>query len=143
MKSLKVVLLFVASLGLLAYGCAKSDDSSGGSSASTSKYSMSNTPSKSSVSVPASLSGKGSSSRTANLDTSNAMFYSMLKGGVMMMKSSVSSADLNLMLVDARYSDTVMGTCYASGDYSLTFSQEMYNALVAMEQPPLHLDHGA
>ena len=27
MKSLKVVLLFVASLGLLAYGCAKSDDS--------------------------------------------------------------------------------------------------------------------
>ena len=134
MKSLKVVLLFVASLGLLAYGCAKSDDSSGGSSASTSKYSRSNTPSKSSVSVPASLSGKGSSSRTANLDTSNAMFYSMLKGGVMMMKSSVSSADLNLMLVDARYSDTVMGTCYASGEYSLTFSQEMYNALVAMEQ---------
>ena len=50
------------------------------------------------------------------------------------MKSSVSSADLNLMLVDARYSDTVMGTCYASGEYSLTFSQEMYNALVAMEQ---------
>ena len=86
MKSLKVVLLFVASLGLLAYGCAKSDDSDGTSSASTSKYSRSNTPAKSSVSVPASLSGKGSSSRTANLDTSNAMFYSMLKGGVMMME---------------------------------------------------------
>jgi len=41
MKSLKVVLLFVASLGLLAYGCAKSDDSSGGGSTAntnTNKY---------------------------------------------------------------------------------------------------------
>ena len=49
MKSLKVVLLFVASIGLLAYGCAKSDDSSGGGSTentNTNKYSRSNTQQK-------------------------------------------------------------------------------------------------
>ena len=42
MKSLNIVLLFVASLGLLIYGCAKSDDSSGGGSGKTSAYERKN-----------------------------------------------------------------------------------------------------
>ena len=80
MKSLKMVLLFVASLGLLAYGCAKSDDSSGGgSTANKDKYTRSNTPAKSSVSVPASLSAGNSGQRTANAGSSNGIFYSELK----------------------------------------------------------------
>ena len=102
MKSLKVVLLFVASLGLLAYGCAKSDDSDGSSSASTDPYKRTNTPSKSSASVPASLTVSGSASRTANQQISS-VFYDMAKSGVMMMSSSVVSADLNLMFADAIY----------------------------------------
>ena len=84
MKSLKMVLLFVASLGLLAYGCAKSDDSSGGGSTentNTNKYTRSNTPAKSSVSVPASLSA-GGAARTANAGNQNGMFYNKLKNGV-------------------------------------------------------------
>ncbi len=136
MKSLKVVLLFVASLGLLAYGCAKSDDSSGGGSTAntnTNKYTRSNTPAKSSVSVPASLSA-GGANRTANAGSSNGIFYSELKMGVEQMKMSVSNADLNLIMIDARYDDTTMGTCYNQGEWTLTFSQEMYNALVAMEE---------
>ena len=131
-----MVLLFVASLGLLAYGCAKSDDSSGGGSTentNTNKYTRSNTPAKSSVSVPASLSA-GGANRTANAGSSNGIFYSELKMGVEQMKMSVSNADLNLIMIDARYDDTTMGTCYNQGEWTLTFSQEMYNALVAMEE---------
>ena len=97
MKSLKMVILFFASLGLLAYGCAKSDDSSGGGSTAntnTNKYTRSNTPAKSSVSVPASLSAGNSGQRTANAGSSNGIFYSELKNGVGQMKMSVSNADL-------------------------------------------------
>ena len=136
MKSLKMVLLYVASLGLLAYGCAKSDNSSGGGSTentNTNKYTRSNTPAKSSVSVPASLSA-GGAARTANAGNQNGMFYNKLKMGVEQMKMSVSNADLNLIMIDARYDDTTMGTCYNQGEWTLTFSQEMYNALVAMEE---------
>ncbi|MEK9858831.1 MAG: hypothetical protein VW809_11935, partial [Deltaproteobacteria bacterium] len=61
MKSLKVVLLFVASLGLLAYGCAKSYDSSGGGSGKTSAYQRKNLPAKTANNLPSSLT-KGSSS---------------------------------------------------------------------------------
>ena len=64
MKSLKVVLLFVASLGLLAYGCAKSDDSDG-SSSSTSAYSRKNLPAKSSNNLPSTLTSQASAGRTA------------------------------------------------------------------------------
>ncbi len=121
-------------VGLLAYGCAKSDDSSaGGSTAITNKYTRSNTPAKSSVSVPASLSA-GGANRTANVGSSNGIFYSELKIGLEQMKMSVSNADLNLIMIDARYDDTEMGTCYDNGAWTLTFSQEMYNALVAMEE---------
>ena len=63
MKSLKVVLLFVASLGLLAYGCAKSDDSSGGGSGKTSAYERKNLPAKTANNLPSSLTKGSSSSR--------------------------------------------------------------------------------
>ena len=65
MKSLKMVLLFVASLGLFAYGCAKSDDSDGGSSSSTSVYKRKNLPAKTANNLPSSLTKGSSSSRTA------------------------------------------------------------------------------
>ena len=74
------------------------------------KYTRSNTPAKSSVSVPASLSA-GGANRTANAGSSNGIFYSELKMGVEQMKMSVSNADLNLIMIDARYDDTEMGTC--------------------------------
>ena len=57
-------LLFVASLGLLAYGCAKSDDSAG-SSGDTSAYSRKNLPAKSSNNLPSTLTSKASAGRTA------------------------------------------------------------------------------
>ena len=60
MKSLKMIFIFVASIGLLAYGCAKKDSGSGKSSTATDTtdtYQRTNTPEKTSVDVPKSLSG--------------------------------------------------------------------------------------
>ena len=57
MKSFKMILLFVTSLGLLAYGCAKSDDSDG-STSSTSAYARKNLPAKSSNNLPSTLTSK-------------------------------------------------------------------------------------
>ncbi|MBC8259913.1 MAG: hypothetical protein H8E38_12910 [SAR324 cluster bacterium] len=132
-------------LGIISFsflGCSKSDDSStsSASSTSTSTYTRSNTPAKSSVAVPASLSASGSaSSRTAYATdySSSAIFYAMLKSVVSVMKGTVSSADLNLMLVDTRIASGYAAdnsTCYEQGAYTITFSQEMYNALVAQEK---------
>ena len=59
-----MVLLLVASLGMLAYGCAKSDDSDGSSSGS-SAYSRKNLPAKSSNNLPSTLTSKASVGRTA------------------------------------------------------------------------------
>ena len=52
-----------------------------------------------------------------------------------MMKGTISSADLNLMLIDTRIAGgyTASSTCYEQGTYTITFSQGMYNSLVAME----------
>ena len=53
-----------------------------------------------------------------------------------MMKSTVSMADLNLMLVDARIAAGygASSTCYEPADYTISFTQAMYNSLVAMEE---------
>jgi len=144
MKTLNIGIIILLSFFLILVGCAKKDSKSSDSDTSTtttdtdttttSSYTRGNTPEKSSVDLPASLSGSGSSSsRSANQEISS-VFYSMLKAGVMMMKTSVSSADLNLMLADVRVADSTKGTCYDVGEYSLTFTEAMYNSLVNMEK---------
>ena len=92
MKSLNIALLFVASLGLLAYGCAKSDSGSTSSTDTTTTYTRSNTPAKSSVSVPASLSGSGSASRTANQTITSVFEERCLP------LQSAASSDISIML---------------------------------------------
>ena len=140
MKTLNIGIIILLSFFLILVGCAKKDSKSSDSNSTTStttttsSYTRGNTPAKSSVEVPASLSGSGSSSsRSANQEISS-VFYSMLKAGVMMMKTSVSSADLNLMLADVRVADSTKGTCYDVGEYSLTFTEAMYKSLVNMEK---------
>ena len=120
--------------------CAKKEESddSASSSPTTESYSRTNTPAKSTVGVPGSLSAGSSSSRTANADCEgcdNAMLYSQIKGAVQMMKHSVSSADLNLIVADVKMSDGVTsGECLEQGEWSITFTREIYNALVKMEE---------
>tara|TARA_B100000809_G_scaffold214503_1_gene219310 strand:- start:19 stop:1332 length:1314 start_codon:yes stop_codon:yes gene_type:complete len=140
MKKYTYLLPLIGIISFVFLGCSKSSDSSTSSttSTSTSTYTRSNTPAKSSVAIPSSLSASGSaSSRTAYAAASGtAMFYEMLKGVVAMMKGTISSADLNLMLIDTRIADgyTASSTCYEQGTYTITFSQGMYNSLVAMEK---------
>ena len=143
MKTINLGIITFFSISLILVGCAKKDSGSGKSSTddstatdTTDTYQRTNTPEKTSVSVPKSLSGAGSaSSRTANAEvTTEAMFYNMLKGGVMMMKGSISSADLNLTLADAVIATSTKGQCYEKESYNITFTQQMYNALVKMEQ---------
>ena len=101
MKSLKVVLLFVASLGLLAYGCAKSDDSDGSSSSASSAYSRKNLPAKSSNNLPSTLTSKASTGRTAAAAISNSMGANQAQSAVMMMKYMLTNVELNMILMDA------------------------------------------
>ena len=125
---------------LIILSCAKKEESddSASSSPTTESYSRTNTPAKSTVGVPGSLSAGSSSSRTANADCEgcdNAMLYSQIKGAVQMMKHSVSSADLNLIVADVKMSDGVTsGECLEQGEWSITFTREIYNALVKMEE---------
>jgi len=70
------------------------------------------------------------------------MIYPMITAIVGMMKSTVSMADLNLMLVDARIADNFTASttagdgtgCYEKGSYTINFTQGMYNSLVAQEE---------
>ena len=92
MKSLKMVLLLVASLGMLAYGCAKSDDSDG-STSSTQAYSRKNLPAKSSNNLPSTLTSKASAGRTAAAAVSNSMGASQAQTAVMMMKFMLTNVE--------------------------------------------------
>ncbi|HHZ77376.1 MAG TPA: hypothetical protein EYO46_06945 [Candidatus Lambdaproteobacteria bacterium] len=146
MKNSTKLLILLGVISFIFLGCAKKDrdesstSSTTTTSTSTSTYTRSNTPAKSTVPIPASLSGTGgASSRTANAEdySSSAIFYTMIKSLVSMMKGIVSGQDLNLMLADVRISDGYKAdssTCYENQSYSITFTQGMYNALVAMEK---------
>ena len=83
MQSLKMFLLFIASLGLLAYGCAKNDDSDGSSSDADS-YTRKNLPAKSSNNLPSTLTSKASAGRTAAASISQSMGANQAQSAVMM-----------------------------------------------------------
>jgi hypothetical protein len=148
MKKIRFIIALMSIISLFLAGCssddtvattAAADNSTTASSTTDTKNERTNTPAKSTVSTPASMSASGSaSSRTATRDdyADSAMVYPMIKAVVAQMKSTVSMADLNLMLVDARIAagHTPSSTCYEKGSYSITFTQAMYNSLVAQEE---------
>ena len=135
MKKISYIITLISIISLFLAGCSSSDTAATAAAdnsttaatttttaaADNSTNERSNTPAKSSVATPSSLSGSGSSSsRTATKKGDDAdlsgdsMIYPMITAIVGMMKSTVSGADLNLMLVDARISDnfTASTTCY-------------------------------
>ena len=140
MKKFEIRCLIVIPIIVFVFGCS-SDDSSSSSTTSTDTYTRTQTPASTTVAVPASLSvSSSSSSRTAYAEDcdgcDSAMLYSQIKSAVQMMKTSVSSADLNLMVADIKMADGDVTTdqCYDQGAWSVVFTQEIYNALVKMEQ---------
>ena len=130
MKSLKMVLLLVVSLGMLAYGCAKSDDSDG-STSSTSAYSRKNLPAKSSNNLPSTLTSKASAGRTAAAAISQSMGANQAQSAVMMMKYMLTNVELNMILMDAAIEQGVMaaGNCYEKGNVKISFTSDMLEAL--------------
>ena len=140
MKKFEIICLIVIPIIVFVFGCS-SDDSSSSSTTSTDTYTRTQTPASTTVAVPASLSvSSSSSSRTAYAEDcsgcDSAMLYSQIQSAVQMMKTSVSSADLNLMVADIKMADgdVITDQCYEQGAWSIIFTQEIYNALVKMEQ---------
>jgi len=132
MKSLKVVLLFVASLGLLAYGCAKSDDSDGGSSSSPSAYERKNLPAKTANNLPSSLTKGSSSSRTAQaMSLTQSIGVNQVRTAVDMSKNIMQSVEMNMVIFDAGLTQGAMsiGNCYEKGEIKITFTSAMLEAM--------------
>jgi len=160
MKKISYIITLISIISLFLAGCssddtaatattAAADNSTTASSTTDTKNERSNTPAKSTVSTPSSMSASGSaSSRTGSKKgdaddySTGSKIYPMITAVVGMMKSTVSMADLNLMLVDARISDNFTASttagdgngCYEMGTYTITFTQAMYNSLVAQEE---------
>ena len=160
MKKISYIITLISIISLFLVGCSSDDTAATATTAAdnsttttttttTETNERSNTPAKSSVATPSSMSASGSaSSRTATKAgddddySSSSVLYPMIKDVVGMMKSTVSMADLNLMLVDARISDNFTASttagdgngCYEKGSYTINFTQGMYNSLVAMEE---------
>ncbi len=132
MKPLKVVLLFVASLGLLAYGCAKSDGSSEGGSGKTSAYERKNLPAKTANNLPSSLTKGSSSERTAMAAThEQSLGVNQVRTAVDMSKYMMQSVEQNMIIFDAALSEGSMsvGNCYGSGEIKVTFTDAMVEAI--------------
>ena len=138
MKKISYIITLISIISLFLVGCSSDDTAATATTAAdnstttttTETNERSNTPAKSSVATPASMSASGSaSSRTATKAgddddySSSSVLYPMIKDVVGMMKSTVSMADLNLMLVDARISDNFTASttagdgngCYEKG----------------------------
>ena len=151
MKKISYIIVLISIVSLFFVGCSSDDTAvtattaaaDNSSSTTATKNERTNTPAKSTVSTPSSMSASGSaSSRSATKAGDDSDFadsskiYPMIKVVVAMMKDSISMADLNLMLVDARIAagNTASSTCYEKADYKITFTQAMYNSLVAQEE---------
>jgi hypothetical protein len=153
MKKIRFIIALMSIISLFLAGCsddtaatattAAADNSTTASSTTDTKNERTNTPAKSTVSTPSSMSASGSASSRSTTKAGDdsdfaddSKIYPMIKVVVAMMKDSISMADLNLMLVDARIAsgNTASSTCYEKADYTITFSQAMYNSLVAQEE---------
>ena len=121
MNSLKVVLLSVASLGLLAYGCAKSDDSSGGGSGKTSAYERKNLPAKTANNLPSSLTKGSSSERTAMAAThEQSLGVNQVRTAVDMSKYMMQSVEQNMNHLDVALKDAGLNIELIRPDSMLT-----------------------
>ena len=125
-------MLFVASLGLLAYGCAKSDDSSGGGSGKTSAYERKNLPAKTANNLPSSLTKGSSSSRTAQaMSLTQSIGVNQVRTAVDMSKNIMQSVEMNMVIFDAGLTQGAMsiGNCYEKGEIKIAFTSEMLEAV--------------
>ena len=134
MKNSIVSLTIVIFTLIILNSCKKDSGSSGStssSSSSTEGYTRETIPANTTVSLPGTLTGKTSSSRTAYASLSNSLGLLQMQGTVTIMKLILAIPEFYMTFFDAAISQSKMstGNCYAAGEIELTFTAEMFQAL--------------
>ena len=137
MKNSIILVTIILFTLIIFNSCAKKDESSSGSSgssglsSSTEGYTRKNLPANTTVSLPSTLTGTASSSRTAYASLSNSMGLLQMQASVTMMKLILSLPEFYMTFYDAAISQSKMtaGNCYAAGEIEITFTAEMYQAI--------------
>ena len=133
-----IVSLTIVIFTLIILNSCKKDSGSSGSSGSTSSsssstegYTRETIPANTTVSLPGTLTGKTSSSRTAYASLDNTMGLLQIQNSVLFMKLFLSEAESTMIIWDAAISQSKMstGNCYAAGEIEVTFTTEMFQAL--------------
>ena len=108
-----------------------SSGSSGSSSSSVSGYKRENIPADTTVSLPSTLTGSASSSRTAYASLSDSMGLLQMQSSVTMMKLILATPEFYMTIYDAAISQSKIsaGNCYASGELEITFTAEMFQGI--------------
>ena len=130
-----IILVTIILFTLIIFSSCKKDSgssgSSGSSSSSVSGYKRENIPADTTVSLPSTLTGTASSSRTAYASLSNSMGLLQMQASVTMMKLILSLPEFYMTFYDAAISQSKMsaGNCYAAGEIEVTFTAEMFQAI--------------
>ena len=137
-KKNSIILVTIILFTLIIFNsCAKKDESSSGSTSSSSSststegYTRENLPANTTVSLPSTLTGTASSSRTAYAPLSNSLGLLQMQASVTMMKLILSLPEFYMTFYDAAISQSKMsaGNCYAAGEIEVTFTAEMFQAI--------------
>ena len=132
-KLLNIIL--ISFFCFIVISCSSSSDSSSGTtstaSSSTEGYKRESIPSETTVSLPSTLTGTTSSSRTAYAPLSNSYGPNYIQLSVSMMKMILGLAEFYMTFFDAAISQSIMstGNCYEAGTIDITFTAEMLQAL--------------
>jgi len=140
MKNSIILVTIILFTLIIFNSCAKKDEGSSGSSGSSSSsssststegYTRENLPANTTVSLPSTLTGTASSSRTAYATLSNSLGLLQMQGSVTMMKLILSLPEFYMTFYDAAISQSKMsaGNCYAAGEIEVTFTAEMFQAI--------------
>jgi len=137
MKNSIILVTIILFTLIIFNSCAKKDSSSSGSTSSSSSststegYTRENLPANTTVSLPSTLTGTASSSRTAYAPLSNSLGLLQMQASVTMMKLILSLPEFYMTFYDAAISQSKMsaGNCYAAGEIEVTFTAEMFQAI--------------
>ena len=133
-----IISLTIVIFTLIILNSCKKDSGSSGSSGSTSSsssstegYTRETIPANTTVSLPGTLTGKTSSSRTAYASLSSSLGLLQMQGTVTIMKLILAIPEFYMTFFDAAISQSKMstGNCYAAGEIEVTFTAEMFQAL--------------
>ena len=128
MKNSIILVTIILFTLIIFNSCAKKDEGSSGSSGSSSSsssststegYTRENLPANTTVSLPSTLTGTASSSRTAYATLSNSLGLLQMQASVTMMKLILSLPEFYMTFYDAAISQSKMSAGNCSSRYNL------------------------